>query len=71
MAASYLSKPGSDLGPCGESCKHRDCASTRAAAAGSCRLCGAEIGYENLFYKDPEDEAKLVHAECFEKELDR
>jgi hypothetical protein len=71
MAASTLPAPGTEYGPCHESCDHRDCARTRRDAAENCRLCGNEIGYETRFYSDPEPAwiSSLVHALCLERSI--
>lgn len=68
MAAAFISKPGTEYGPCAEGCNHTDCAASRAMADGVCRLCGKPIGYEVRFYQDPESKESLVHAICLEKQ---
>ena len=73
MAFGVLPEKGSRYAPCEPSCEHRDCASTRRMAEGSCRLCGKQVGYGARVYQDPEtdDVYVLVHANCLEDEIDR
>lgn len=72
MAASSLPEPGkvvrgTEIGPCVNSCKHTDCAQTRAMAESICRFCDKPIGYEISFYNDKQgDKDSLVHAVCLE-----
>mgnify|MGYP000847689096 CR=1 FL=1 len=77
MAAGILQKPGSKFGPCGEACRHLDCADTRKIAATECPYCSKPIGYGRLFYQttDPErsDRKHIVgyeHADCAEDAAD-
>lgn len=58
----YPQKPGTKYGPCEGECKHTDCAKSRKDAASLCRICGKEIGYDNMVFFETNDE--LVHAEC-------
>jgi hypothetical protein len=67
MAAGTLPSPGTEYGPCADSCQHRDCALTRSEAATGCKLCGEAIGYETRYYND--NEYGLVHARCLENKL--
>jgi len=55
MAASALPRPGTQLGPCEDTCEHRDCAATRALAAAPCFDCGQPIGYDTRFYQLDKD----------------
>lgn len=68
MAAGVFSKPGSEYGPCAETCVHIDCASTREEASSSCRICVKEIGYDRRFYSEGNGSG-LVHASCLEDEI--
>ncbi len=70
MAASSLPEPGSELGPCLPSCKHVDCAATRAMAADRCPYCRQPIGYGRRFYELPGSSA-LAHASCHEAAIER
>jgi hypothetical protein len=63
MAASRLSKPGTEYGPC-ESCEHIDCLQTRNMARKQCHYCEQEIGFDNRFYQL--EDKSLVHADCHE-----
>ncbi len=69
MPTSRLSEPGTEFGPCVESCSHVDCAATRRQAASKCRLCRNAIGYGERYYTDPDDRTALVHAVCLEASL--
>lgn len=64
MAWSILPPPGTEYGPCEDSCEHTDCALTRKMASKVCRICGRPIGYSAKFYEDPDDKDGLVHAVC-------
>ena len=68
MAAGFLSKPGTKLGPCEDSCEHRDCALTRKMAETVCHLCDEKIGYDTAFY---EVNSKYVHGACEHDRVDR
>lgn len=73
MAAGFLSKPGSDYGPCatledGHECTHIDCVATRGIAGTKCRICAEPIGYDRRFYNDPHD--GLVHEVCLSNEIE-
>lgn len=70
MAAGYLSKPGTEYGPCEGGCEHRDCAATREMAATVCRFCGEPIGYDRGFYWGDRIEDR-AHASCAEAAADR
>lgn len=50
MAAGTITTPGTKYGPCKETCKHKDCAGTRAMAASICPGCKKAIGYNAPFY---------------------
>jgi hypothetical protein len=50
MAIGILAAPGTQFGPCAESCRHIDCAATKAQAASPCAVCHEPIGYEVPFY---------------------
>ena len=67
MAAAILSKPGTKVGPCAESCHHKDCAETRGQAVALCVYCGKPIGYDARFYQEGN---ALAHAECSEEAAD-
>ena len=74
MAASTLSEPGSKYGPCERECECVDCAAVRKMAAAVCRICKVPIGYGIRFYSErthPEGGPFLVHAVCYEEELER
>lgn len=66
MAAAFISKPGSEYGPCKRFCEHRDCAASRATASTVCRFCDKPIGYETRFY----NEDGYVHAACLEDSIE-
>lgn len=68
MAATYLSEPGTEYGPCVDPCQHRDCAATRETAATICTYCNEPIGYGNRFYSD--DAGGSVHAVCLETAIE-
>lgn len=75
MAAGLLPKPGRrsqgrDVGPCLDPCSHVDCNKTRLDAQMICRFCDNAIGYERRYYKDPQREGRLVHAQCLEESAD-
>jgi len=63
MAASVISRPGSEYGPCKEDCNHSDCAELRHMANLICNECNEPIGYEARFYQD---EFGQAHARCLE-----
>jgi hypothetical protein len=72
MASSTLPRPGTLHGPCVDfTCKHRDCAATRAIAGSLCRYCDDTIGYENPFYEvyrsDDGKDRDYAHASCHER----
>lgn len=67
MAASMLSKPGTNVGPCAEPCHHHDCAEMRGMAAALCVYCGKPIGYDTRFYREGHTGNSLAHAECSEE----
>lgn len=70
MAASVISKPGSEHGPCKGRCKHRDCRQTVTDAQSACRFCLKPIGYETLYYRARFDGC-LAHATCLETAVER
>ena len=67
MAAGFLSKPGTEYGPCDPICGHTDCAQTRQMANTPCRICGEPIGYERRFFDSKRD--GIVHEVCLVTEL--
>ena len=75
MAASTLSEPGSQYGPCERDCGHVDCAAVRKMAGAICRICNVPIGYGIRFYSEgsthPEGGDVLVHAVCLKEEVER
>ena len=70
MAAGILPKPGSKLGPCVETCKHRDCAQTKQDAAQPCRFCQKAIGYGVGFIRARLSGA-LAHDFCTHEAVER
>lgn len=67
MAGGTLPTPGKivngeEIGPCLEECIHVDCVMTRKQAATKCANCGEVIGYEVLFFENPDK--SLVHNVC-------
>lgn len=68
MAAGTLPAPGTEYGPCADTCEHSDCAQTREMAGTTCRLCPEAIGYETAFFREDEG---LVHAVCRYNEIGR
>lgn len=64
MAAGYISKPGSEFGPCLNECHHVDCMHTRVMSAAICHYCKEEIGYDVAFYNI--QGKQMVHAVCHE-----
>jgi len=67
MAAAWLSKPGTEYGPCPDPCKHTDCQATRDMAAALCHVCEEPIGYDRRFYFEPKTK-RYVHAICLESQ---
>lgn len=67
MAAGMLADPGTEYGPCSESCTHRDCAASRNQSATACRICGGPIGYRRLFFAEGQH---LVHERCLMEEVE-
>lgn len=51
MGYMWISKPGSDYGPCADECTHEDCKHLRKWAEGICPLCNEPLGYERGFYR--------------------
>jgi hypothetical protein len=70
MAAGILQAPGTALGPCETTCRHRDCAQTRGDAAAECRFCLKSIGYGVGFYR-ARLSGELAHAFCLEAAVER
>jgi hypothetical protein len=70
MAAGTLPKPGSKVGPCKGTCKHLDCAQTKADAATACRFCAKPIGFEKPFNRARFD-GSLAHESCMYEALER
>lgn len=68
MAAGFLSKPGTEHGPC-EECKHTDCAMTRRIAESDCEICGEPIGYEKRFVKGSIPVFKGTRPDRFQHEV--
>jgi hypothetical protein len=67
MGWLILPKPGTELGPCVEECKHTDCAATRKEATAPCSFCGDPIGYDVKFqYND----GKICHMGCLWKSIE-
>lgn len=67
MVSSFLSLPGSKIGPCEDECIHTDCAWQRSVAEWVCEFCGDPIGYETNFYNEGDSkEPNYVHAICLE-----
>ena len=67
MAPGTLPTPGKMdngemIGPCLEECIHIDCVMTKKMAASKCANCGEVIGYEVLFFTNPDK--SLVHNVC-------
>ena len=67
MAAITLPAPGTALGPCAETCAHRDCAETHQIATAECFYCIHPIGYGTRFYTSAITGATYAHASCVEK----
>lgn len=61
MASTFLSKPGTEFGPCASECVHVDCAASRKQAESICPGCKGEIGYERHFIRYSE---RLWHLAC-------
>ncbi len=59
MAYIILPSPGSEHGPCTESCQHRDCTETRRSAEQVCPVCREPLGYDRKVSGDP-----LAHYDC-------
>lgn len=70
VSAGVLPSPGSETGPCSETCGHRDCAETRQIAAALCNHCDGTIGYNVHFYEvfrsADGKERDYAHATCHE-----
>jgi hypothetical protein len=50
MAATFLSPPGTEYGPCADPCVHIDCAASRDQAATPCTICRQPIGYDTYYW---------------------
>ena len=60
--ASVVHFPGAAArSHCVFDCSHADCNVRREAVASSCRMCGAEIGYEREYVKDV---VGRIHTGC-------
>ena len=68
MASGYISKPGSEYGPCKDKCKHKDCAGLRKIAKSICSICNERIDYERHMYKEGD---RYVHAVCLEEKIEQ
>lgn len=66
MSAAMISRPGTEQGPCSNTCSHLDCIAARQMAIEICRICHQQIGYEQPFYAEPDSK---VHKSCLEDEL--
>lgn len=64
MAAGIIARPGTKAGPCKGTCKHLDCAETRARAASKCLYCRMPVGYDTRVYQHGD---YTVHALCHEE----
>lgn len=62
MATGTLPRPGTQYGPCVESCLHIDCAATRAQAESACVHCGKPIGYDVEFFDVRTSEKRDAHT---------
>ncbi len=67
MATSSLPAPGTQYGPCVETCTHRDCVCSREMASALCTLCTLPIGWETRFFGGGA-ESPLYHAACAARE---
>ncbi len=74
MAASFISSPGTQFGPCIEPCHHTDCHALRLVAESSCTYCHEPIGYEKRYYhlgENAVDETNIyAHAVCVDEALE-
>lgn len=61
MASAFLSRPGTDTGPCVGFCNHTDCNWQRHLANTICHICGKRIGFETRFLQDDKGH---VHESC-------
>mgnify|MGYP001558674181 CR=1 FL=1 len=68
MARGFLASPGTEYGPCYDSCSHKDCKETRTIAETICHYCSEPIGYNRGFYR--EDDKRYVHAVCLEEHIE-
>jgi len=70
MASTFISKPGTQYGPCAsDRCGHHACQQQRNIALTVCRFCNALVGYDRHYYHDPEKQYGYVHAVCLEENL--
>jgi hypothetical protein len=66
MPAIKTHRPGSEYGPCVETCAHRDCEASRKDAAITCVVCRQPLGYERYWWMvdgQPEHEQCTRHGE--------
>lgn len=71
MAWSILPEPGTEYGPCAETCAHTDCAATRQMAGLICPFCGEPLGYGKAIWNiespaasTTAGERQLAHVGC-------
>ena len=62
MASIFVSKPGTEFGPCADECNHTDCAELRSMAEALCKYCKKPVGYNRRFYKIID--GSFVHELC-------
>lgn len=67
MASVFLSKPGTEFGPCEGNCDHSDCAASRKMAESICTICGKPIGYDKRFFRDSDNPelGEYAHTACY------
>ncbi len=70
MAAGRMPTPGTQHGPCSETCKHKDCAELKNLAQAPCRFCQKAIGWGGRFYRS-QFSGDVAHATCLEEAIDR
>lgn len=74
MAASALSAPGTQYGPCANPFEHRDCAASREMAEAPCYYGDGVIGYERRFYMIQDGSSVYgpvyAHAVCHEEHVE-
>lgn len=67
MAASFISKPGTEFGPCKEDCIHEDCRWMKMIVASKCAICFEPIGYERRYFLNKDGiglAPSLEHESC-------